>query len=154
LLSTFKLSIPEIEDGSKTVIVSNSDPLEFLGRELVFLNSCNCYVARIGNRQIGKITTRLIMEFSLNNQLSRGRSLQDTIEAVAKSSAAYLGIYRDAHNYSLFEETLKGLRRSILADIFQGLFGHECLRSLSPEAKKFLGIDIWDALDPNVELDV
>ena len=41
-----------------------------------------------------------------------------------------------------------------MADIFQGLFGHECLRSLSPEAKKFLGIDIWDALDPNVELDV
>jgi RNA-directed DNA polymerase len=154
LLSTFKLSIPEIESRSKTLIVAKSDPLEFLGREIVFLDSSNCYVNRIGKRQIDKITNRLISELSLKGQLSRDRTLQDTIEGLAKSSAAYLGIYRGAHNYSSFEEILKGVRRLILADIFRDLFGHECLQSLSPEAKKFLGIDIWDALEPNVELDV
>lgn len=37
LLATFELSIPEIATDSKTKIISRSDPLDFLGREIVHL---------------------------------------------------------------------------------------------------------------------
>jgi RNA-directed DNA polymerase len=154
LLATFQLSIPEIENGSKTKIVSRSDTLEFLGREIVFLGSTNSFVARVGNKQIGKIKERLTDEFSFKKRSTDGRNLQDTVVDLSKSIAAYLGIYRDAFNYPQLEEELRGSGRAIVAAIFQDLFGYESLRSLTFEGKKFLGIDILDSLEPNAELDV
>lgn len=154
LLATFQLSIPEIANGSKTKIVPRSDPLEFLGREIVFLGSRNSFVARVGERQIEKIKGRLINEFSFQKRSADGRILQDTIVDLSKSIAAYLGIYRDVFNYPQFEAQLRDLGRFIVAAIFQDLFGYESLRSLTPEGRKFLGIDILDTVEPNAELDV
>jgi RNA-directed DNA polymerase len=154
LLATFQLSIPEIANGSKTKIVSRSDPLEFLGREIVFLGSTNSFVARVGERQTNKIKDRLTSEFSFKKRTTDGKNLQDTIVDLSKSIAAYLGIYKDAFNYSQFEAELRGSGRSIVAAIFQDLFGYESLWSLTPEGKKFLGIEILDTLAPNAELDV
>jgi len=93
-------------------------------------------------------------EFSFKNRTTDGKNLQDTIVDLSKSIAAYLGIYKDAFNYSQFEAELRGSERSIVAAIFQDLFGCESLRSLTPEGKKFLGIEILDTLAPNAELDV
>ncbi len=118
LLATFQLSIPEIASGSKTKIVSRSDSLDFLGREIVFLGSTNSYVARVSERQIGKIKDRLTTEFSFKKRSTDGRNLQDTIVDLSKSIAAYLGIYKDAFNYPQFEAELKGLGRSIVGAIF------------------------------------
>jgi len=154
LLATFELSIPEIENGSKTRIISRSDPLDFLGREIVFLGSSNSFVARVGKRQIEKIRGRLTNEFSFKSRSADGRNLQDTIVDLSRSIAAYLGIYRDAFNYSQFETELKGVRRSIIAAIFQDLFGQETLQSLTPAGKEFLGIESFEAIEPNTELDV
>ena len=55
LLRTFQLSIPDITEGSKTKIVSRSDCFNFLGMEIVFFESNNSVVARVGTRQIDKI---------------------------------------------------------------------------------------------------
>jgi group II intron reverse transcriptase/maturase len=154
LLQTVQLSIPEIADGSKTKIVSRSDPLEFLGREIVYLGSSNSFVARVGARQIDKIKTRLRDDFSFQKRSAKGKNLQDTIVDLSKSLAAYLGIYKDASNFNQFEGDLKAAARSIVVAIFQDLFGQESLRSLSVEGRKFLGITILDNLEPNAELDV
>ena len=154
LLATFQLSIPEIANGSKTKIVSKSDSLEFLGREIVFLGSTDAFVARVSERQIGKIKDRLANEFSFMKRSADGKNLQDTIVDLSKSIAAYLGIYKDAFNYLKFEAEMKSLGRSIVSAIFRDLFGHESLRLLTPDGKKFLGIEILDTLEPNAELDV
>lgn len=154
LLRVFELSIPDMTDRSKTKIVYRSDCFDFLGREIVFLGSNNSFVARVGARQIEKIKNRLNNEFSLERRLLYGRNLQDTVVDLSKSISAYLGIYKDASNYSMLESELRGLRRSIVATIFRDLFGRECLQSLSPERKKFLGIQLTDTMEPNIELDV
>lgn len=153
LLATFELSIPDITERSKTKIVSRSDYFEFLGMEIVFLESTNAFVARIGVRQVEKIKNRLITEFSLERRLLYKRNLQETVVDLSKSISAYLGIYKDASNYCALESELKGLRRLIVATIFRDLFGQEFLRALSPERKTFLGVELADAIEPNSELD-
>src|SRR5262249_2351500 len=64
LLKIFHLSIPEIAQGSKTKIVPRSEPLEFLGREIVAGGRNGGFVARVGSRQIEKIKAKLKKEFS------------------------------------------------------------------------------------------
>jgi RNA-directed DNA polymerase len=154
LLKTFELSIPEFGEDSKTKIISRSDPLEFLGREIVHLGRINSFVARVSQRQIDKIKTKLMREFSFDKRLEDKSNLQDTVVELSRSIAAYLGIYRDAHNYRNLENELKGLRQSILTGIFRDLFGYECLQALSREGMKFLGIEASSTIEPNVELDV
>jgi RNA-directed DNA polymerase len=154
LLKTFELSIPEFGEDSKTKIISRSDPLEFLGREIVHLGRINSFVARVSQRQIDKIKTKLMREFSFDKRLEDKSNLQDTVVELSRSIAAYLGIYRDAHNYRNLENELKGLRQSILTGIFRDLFGYECLQALSREGMKFLGIEVSSTIEPNVELDV
>lgn len=64
LLQRIQLTIPEIADGSKTSIISHSEPLSFLGREIVYLGSENLFIARVANKQIEKIKSRLCDDFS------------------------------------------------------------------------------------------
>lgn len=154
LLATFELTIPELENGSKTKIVSRLESLDFLGREIVFLDSANSFVAEVGKRQIVKIKNKLNEEFSLDNRLASKSNFQETIVDLSRSIAAYLGIYKDAHNYISLECDLNELRRAIVAAIFKGLFGYENMRSLSPDKKRFLGIDLLDNLEANFELDI
>ena len=154
LLATYKLSIPEIAEGSKTKIISRSDPLDFLGREIVFLGSQDTFVARVGTKQVEKIKARLRKEFLFGARFSEGKNFQETIVDLSRSIAAYLGIYKDAFNYPAFEAELRGLARLIVVKIFQDLFGQEALDLLSPEGRRFLGMGIWDGFEPNPELEV
>jgi hypothetical protein len=125
-----------------------------LGREIVHIGAINSFVARVSQRQIAKIKNKLVRDFSLGSRLKTKSTLQDTIVDLSRSIAAYLGIYKDAYNYRNLEGELKGLRRSIVTDIFKDLFGNDCLRTLSPEGMKFLGIELSSTIEPNLELDV
>jgi RNA-directed DNA polymerase len=154
ILKKIQLAIPEIYDGSKTKIVSRSDPMDFLGREVVFLGSENRFVARVASKQVDKIKSRLSDDYSLKNRFAAGNNFQDTIVELTKSIAAYLGIYKDAFNYESFENELRGHGRSVIMKIFQELFGQDALKSLSWDSRKFLGIEILDETDANPELDV
>jgi RNA-directed DNA polymerase len=154
LLATFDLTIPELENESKTKIVSRLGPLDFLGREIVFLESNNSFVARVGKKQIKKINNKLNENFSLANRLACKSTFQDTIVDLSRSVAAYLGIYKDVHNYNSFEHDLNELRRSIVAAIFKDLFGYDTMRSFSSDKKRFLGIDLLGNLEANFELDI
>jgi group II intron reverse transcriptase/maturase len=108
LLDTFELSIPKIGPGSKTKIVSHSEPLEFLGREIVHLGRTHSFVARVSQRQIDKIKNNLTRDFSFESRLKDKSNLQDTIVNLSRSIAAYLGIYKNSYNYKDFENELKG----------------------------------------------
>jgi RNA-directed DNA polymerase len=154
LLATVNLSIPEIADGSKTKIVPRSDPLEFLGREIIFLGSRNCFVARVGQKQVEKIKAKLAAEFSFEGRSGDGGNLQDTIVDLSRSITAYLGIYRDASNFPQFAQELRDFGQSIITTIFQDIFGRECLSNLTPKARNFLGMETLNILEPDSELDV
>jgi retron-type reverse transcriptase len=143
LLKTFQLSIPEIADGSKSKIVSRSDALDFLGREIVPLGSGGSFVAKVGRRQIDKITMRLRRDYSFAKRSSEGKNFQETVFDLSKSMAAYLGIYRDAFNYLDFSDEMRGLGRSLIVSIFQDLFGREILSSLNPRVEGFWVCQFW-----------
>ncbi len=154
LLQRIQLTIPEIADGSKTVIISRSDPLSFLGREILHLDLENKFVARVATKQIDKIKGRLSDDYSFEHRLKLDKSFQDTIVDLSKSISSYLGIYKDAYNYIYFESELRGQARAIIVKIFKDLFGQQALSALTPDGQKFLGIEILDAVEPNPELDV
>lgn len=154
LLQELQLTIPEIADDSKTTIISRSDPLFFLGREIVFLGSHNSFVARVPAKQVEKIKARLADEFSFERRFKLGKNFQDTIVDLSKSISAYLGIYKDAHNYKHFEDELRGHTRAIVGKIFRYLFGEKSLNSLSSEGQKFLGFQTLDNVEPDSELDL
>jgi group II intron reverse transcriptase/maturase len=154
LLGELQLTIPKIAENSKTSVVSTSEPLTFLGREIVYLDSAKSFVARVSNKQIAKIKARLSNDFSFEERSEKGKTFQETIVDLSKSISAYLGIYKDAYNYKQFEDELRGQSRSVIVRLFEELFGQQALGSLSPAGRKFLGIEILDTVEPNPELDV
>lgn len=154
LLKEIELTIPEIASGSKTEIVSSSDSLHFLGREIVYLGSQNSYVAKIASKQIDKIKSRLSNDFSFDYRVKSKHNFQDTIVDLSKSISAYFGIYSDAYNYKQFEEDLRGHARTIIVTLFKDIFGQEALSSLTLEGRKFLGIEILDSIKPSPELEM
>lgn len=154
LLQRIQLTIPDIADGSKTSIISHSEPLSFLGREIVYLGSENLFIARVANKQVEKIKSRLCDDFSFESLSNAGKTFQDTIIDLSKSISSYLGIYKYAHNYKQFEDELRGQARAIIVQLFKELFGQQALSSLTADGRKFLGIEKLDAVEPNPELDV
>ncbi len=154
LLQELELNIPKIAADSKTSIVSPGDPVTFLGREIVFLESANAYVARISIKQIKKIKARLTKEYSFSHRHQKGKTFQDTIVDISRSIAAYLGIYRNAYNFSDFESDLRGHSRILVTQLFRELFGETALGSLSLDGRKFLGIEVFDTIEPNPELEL
>lgn len=154
LLEKIELTIPEISSTSKTRIVHASDPLIFLGREIVYLGSEKSYVARVGSAQIRKIKDKLSSDFSFRKRSKEGHDFQMTLLDLGKSVSAYLGIYQDAYDYEQFASEIRGHVRKIVHQLFVDIFGQESLRSLTPEARKFLGVHCLDWVEPNSELDV
>jgi hypothetical protein len=146
LLQEIQLTIPKISDELKTKIVSKSDALDFLGREIVPSGSENKFIARISTKQIAKIKSRLADEYSLEKSVEENKSFQETIIELSRSVAAYLGIYRDASNFAAFEGDLRGQSRTIVARLFEKLFGPEAIDSLTPEGRRFLGINTLEQI--------
>ena len=72
LLNKLQLTIPKIADDSKSKIVSSSEPLTFLGREIVYLDSEKSFVARVSRNQISKIKSRLVDDYSFSSRSGKG----------------------------------------------------------------------------------
>jgi hypothetical protein len=111
-------------------------------------------VARISSKQIAKIKTKLSSEYSFAARLKNKKTFQETLVDLTRSISAYLGIYRDVHNYAQFSDELRGQSRAVLINLLEELFGREALASLSREGRKFLGLEVMDSVVPNPELDV
>jgi hypothetical protein len=101
-----------------------------------------------------KIRNRLVDEFSFESRRKLEKNFQDTIVDLSKSMSSYLGIYKDAHNYKQFEDHLRGHARQIIVKLFQDIFVKGSLDALTLDGRKFLGIEVLDAVEPNPELDV
>ncbi len=86
----------------------------------MYLRSENLFIARVANKQIEKIKSRLYDEFSFEKRSRAGKTFQDTIIDLLKSISSYLGIYKDAHNYQQFENELRGQARAIIVQLFKG----------------------------------
>jgi hypothetical protein len=147
------LNVPELEDNSKTLIVAPRQPVDFLGLEIVFVESENRFVQRVGRKQLAKILSKLEDEYHLENLIKEGVGFQDMMVDLWRSVASYRGMYRDTYDYVLFDSELRRIGRSILSNIFKDVFGHSVLDRVSEKNRNFLGIGQLDLPDPTDDLD-
>lgn len=152
LLSSIELTIPEIEDNSKTKLVGPGDNFDFLGREIVRIGDAKV-VARIAQKQIKKIVTQLLDDYSLQARLNEGSNFQDTMVDLRNSVSAYLGVYKDAHNSLSLECELRGVSRKIISEIFAELFGLDALSKIPTRGREFLGMGGMDLSTPVNDLE-
>lgn len=152
-LSQLELSIPEI-GSAKTELIAYREPVTFLGREIVYLDSVGQYVSRIGRKKINAIKEKLVKEYSLQAVINDGRTMSGAVEALAGAVRSYFGAYRNAHNYSFFESELRFQFKGIMSAWFVELFGKAAIDKLSDAQKEFLGIQSKTNLDPVEDIEI
>jgi RNA-directed DNA polymerase len=138
-LESLGLRIPEIMEGSKTQIGAPDEPIDFLGREIVYVGSAGRTVARVSRNQIAKIKMQLEGEYTYQSRLKQGSNFQDTIVDMWRSIASYLGAYKDAYDYPVLDSELRASARKLMSDMFRDIFGDDALEMVTEEAKDFLG---------------
>lgn len=136
-LAKLSLSIPL--DG-KTQRLKPKVSVEFLGRE-IFHSEVNGYRGRVSTKQVEKILGRLRDEYSLKKRIAEKSNFQATVAELGRSVSSYLGIYRDADNFTHFEVRLRTEFRKILSQFFLDIFGLDALTRLTKESRVFLGIE-------------
>jgi len=154
ILKKIRLSIPEIEDGSKTSFVGPGDPIDFLGRQIVFVRSTGKYVARISDKKIANIRRQIQNDYALQKRSDIGSTLQDTVVELWQSISAYLGAYKDADNFSKLDQELRNIARTTISQVFIDIFGQNALSKLTSTQKNFLGIGHLDFPEGLNDLDI
>jgi hypothetical protein len=144
MLASIDLTIPELIDNSKTQLLGPSDPIDFLGREIVRIGTDNNVVSRIARKQINKIVRKLEDEYTLQSRMKADSSFQETIVEIWDSISAYLAVYKDAYNYVSLDSTLRATSSKIIGDIFLELFGERSLSNITTEGRRFLGMSHVD----------
>jgi RNA-directed DNA polymerase len=152
-LSHQGFTIPELANQSKTRLIGPREPVDFLGRQLIFLGSQQRFVSQISRAHIAKIRAYLEDQFNFATRANQGSDFQETVIDLSRSVAAYLGVYRDAHNFPALQSELRACTRRIMEDIYEDVFGKSILNNVSEKGRNFLGIGSLDMLEPSAELE-
>jgi len=126
---------------SKTVIYGPQDNVAFLGLEIAFLEKLGKYVPRISRHQIRKIQDQLETNYSYETAAKPPNTLNEVTVRLSRSISAYLGVYRNAHNYPALLAELEKTTRIVLTNLYSDIFGVNALERLDDRAMRFLGID-------------
>lgn len=138
---------------AKTSVQGPNENISFLGLEIAFLEKLDKYVARVSRLQMRKIRDRLEADYSYANKFKARITLNETIIGLSKSVAAYLGVYRNAHNYPVLLRELEECMKLILANLYSDIFGVNVLEKLDEDAQRFLGIDLVSTPIPSNDLE-
>jgi RNA-directed DNA polymerase len=138
---------------AKTSIHGPKHNVSFLGLEIAFLEKLGKYVARVSRPQIRKIRDRLETEYSYATMAKSSITLNEAIVRLSRSIAAYLGVYRNAHDYPLLLSELEGSMKLILSNFYVDIFGVDVFENLDDPARRFLGIDAPAAPVPSYDLE-
>jgi RNA-directed DNA polymerase len=154
LLWRFKLSIPSVAyAGSKTAIIAEREPLDFLGREIVFLENQAGYVWRVGARQLEKIKSQISTDYSPETAMKEHKTLSDALVALTRTVVAYLGAYKGAHNFSRLDSELRHAQRCGVSRMFDCIFGQNAMARVSARHREFLGYSSLGQIDPIADID-
>lgn len=152
-LAKLRLTIPAI-GCLKTEKIAPKQGVDFLGREIVYLDKVGGYVARVSRRQIEKIKAKLVHEYTATNYISQGKLFSEFCVDLSQSIRSYLGIYRNAQNFARLDSDLRGLMRSITTSAYTELFGADIIDRLNAQQRRFIGIDNKLTVDPVEDSDV
>lgn len=153
-LGKIGLDIPELSDSSKTKITAPYQPVDFLGREIIYLKSAGRYVAQVSTKQISKIKLQLEKDYTYDARRKEGSTFQETLVDLWKSVSSYFGIYKDAYNFHTLDSELRGVARKIIRGIFVDIFGEDVLASVTDDGRSFLGIGQLEIPEPVNDLEL
>jgi RNA-directed DNA polymerase len=128
-LKSLELQVPELGE-AKTELISVRDPVSFLVREIIFLDSVGDYVSRVGNKKLLAIKSKLTKSYSLETMMREEDSLNEAVGALAATIRSYLGTYKDAQDFAHFESEIRGHFRSVTTGWFKTLFGEAAIEQL------------------------
>jgi RNA-directed DNA polymerase len=153
-LKQLNLDIPELADRTKTELKGPREPVDFLGREIVYRANAGGYVSQVSRNQIAKVKLLLEDEYNYESRRKQNSNFQDTIVELWRSIASYLGIYKDAYNFAVLDSELRGTARRIISDIFKDVFGDAALAKVTDDGRDFLGIGELNVPAPLDDLDM
>lgn len=135
---------------TKTTMHGPEQNVFFLGLEIAFLGALSKYVARVSRPQIQRIQDRLEAEYAYANIMksSKVKTLGDAIVALSRSVAAYLGVYRQAHDYVTLLSELERTMKIVQSNLYADIFGADVIGNLNERAKRFLSIEEVSAPAP------
>ncbi|MCE4225878.1 hypothetical protein HCU64_19170 [Methylobacterium sp. C25] len=139
-LSKIALEIPEIGNSSKTELCTPDQPVDFLGRSIVYRSRSNAYEAIIGKSQINKILNNLKTDYRYNSTKTKDMNISKFMQNLNQSINSYLGIYKDAANFIDFRARLGAEVDKITRELFVELFGTEAISQLDERKRQFIGI--------------
>ena len=79
---------------------------------------------------------------------SKVKTLGDAIVALSRSVAAYLGVYRQAHDYVTLLSELERTMKIVQSNLYADIFGADVIGNLNERAKRFLSIEEVSAPAP------
>ncbi|MHC2279202.1 hypothetical protein ACVME8_005845 [Bradyrhizobium diazoefficiens] len=152
-LNRLGFSIPELTDKSKTRLIGPQQPVDFLGRQIVFLTSEQRFISKISRAHIAKIRTSLEDQFNFETRAKEGSDFQETVLDLSRSVAAYFGAYRDAYNFPALQSELSFCTRKIMEGIYEDVFGKSILDNVTERGRNFLGIGSLDQVEASSDFD-
>ncbi|MEY9364901.1 RNA-directed DNA polymerase [Bradyrhizobium yuanmingense] len=152
-LNRLGFSIPELSDRSKTRLIGPQQPVDFLGRQIVFLTSEQRFVSKISRAHIAKIRESLENQFNFETRSKEGSDFQETVVDLSRSVSAYFGAYRDAYNFPALQSELSSCTRKIMEGIYEDVFGRSILDNVTERGRNFLGIGSLDQVEASSDFD-
>jgi RNA-directed DNA polymerase len=137
----------------KTFVYGPEHNITFLGLEIAFLQTLKKYVARVSRPQIQKIKDRLESDYSYEAMVKSSNTLSEATVRLTRSVAAYLGVYRSAHDYIILSDELEKTMKVILSNLYSEIFSIDVCEKLDDRAKRFLGIDMLTMPTPSRDLE-
>lgn len=140
-LCEYRLSIPDFGEEGKTKLASKSEPVQFLGREVVFSEKVGKFVQRVPKSKIEKMKTAILELADLDTIISAQSTFPEVANKITQKAVSYIASYSDAHNHVHLKNEMNHARANALRAIYTKIFGDEAVRNLSSKHIQFLGLN-------------
>lgn len=146
-------SIPDLEQGGKTQLVTKFDPLEFLGREIVFSGRQGDFIQRISKSKIEKMKEKIVELSDVDQAIEDNLSFAELVQKIARKTASFLHSYSDVDNAAHLEHELRSARNMAQTKMIVEVFGANALKNIAQKHRSFIGLVGEDLQMGDLEFD-
>ncbi|MNS63986.1 Group II intron-encoded protein LtrA [compost metagenome] len=136
-LALLKLSVPDLEDGSKTVIYEPSDVAEFLGLDIK--RTATGYELVAPTKKLDKISAKMREVASLGECRKLGRTVSQVSQTLDAMIAGHRGMVTRVANGDDFLKRLVSAKHKAMNSLLRELVGDEVISALTHEKRAVLG---------------
>lgn len=140
-LKVLNLTIPDLEDETKTTITKPDEPVEFLGINIS--RKGDNYNFKVPKEAVSEILAEIKEICLLENLRKKSINYKGLILKLEQKQLGYINYYKtECENFDWFLSKVKETTNYELKNILHSLIGEEIFKSMSQEAKTFLGINL------------